>query len=395
MVKEQLKYKILTKEGKIKRGVFLGDSDELKKYISKTGGYLIFLNEKSIKERHAVFKDNSINSKQMKNICSILHLYINAGIPINEAIRNLSIKLKSKKLRQIFQEIYKDIVMGEGLYNSFYKFKNNFPNIFLVLLKSGEKSGNLENVFKELEIYFHNKCIFLKKLQSNLSYPIMLIICMKIVFLFILGKVLPQFNNLITTSEINVTVMMAFVQQISAFVRKNFITILILDFMIHIMLILYLKSTKIYANFPIIKEYYKKIELTYFFKSFSVLYKSGITIEETLNILGKVILNNELRKKVQEVKNYICRGNSIYESFKMADMMDDFSEDMIYFGEKTGDLEKSLSIIEENMKSSIEKSFTRTLKFAEPIIIAVMGIFIIAFITLFMLPTLNGLYYME
>lgn len=395
MIKEELKYKMITKEGKITKGVFKGNSDELKKSIAQIGGYLIFLKEESIKKESLTFNDYSINSKQMKNICSILYLYINAGISINEAIKSIYIKIKNKKLRQIFQEIYKDIVTGNGVYNSFLKFKNNFPSIFLILLKAGEKSGNFEKIFKELEMYFHNKCIFIRKLQSNLSYPIMLIVCMKIVFLFILGKVLPQFNTLINTSEMNFTWSIAFIQKISVFVGKNFIPILMLDFGIHMILILYLKRTKVYVNFPIIKEYYKNMELIYFFKSFNILYKSGITVEETLGILGKTILNNELRKKVYEVKKYICKGYGIYESFKLVDMIDDFSEDMIYFGEKTGDLEKSLSLIEENMRNSMERSLARMLRFAEPIIIAVMGIFIIGFITFFIMPTLSGLYYME
>lgn len=218
---------------------------------------------------------------------------------------------------------------------------------------------------------------------------------MKIVFLFILGKVLPQFNTLINSAEGRITSEVVFLQGISMFVNKNFIAILIVDFIIHGILILYLKNTRIYANFPIIKEYYKKLELIYFFKSFNILYKSGISIEETLSILRKSILNNELRKKICEVKNYICSGYGIYESFKLVDVLDDFSEDMIYFGEKTGDLEKSLSLIEENMRNSIEKSLESLLRFAEPIIIAIMGIFIIAFVTIFVMPTLNGLYYME
>lgn len=395
MVKEELKYKVLTKEGSIKKGVFEGSSDELKKFISQSGGHLIFFKENQAKKKEIIFRDSIISSKEMKNICSILYLYINAGISINEAIKNLSVKMKSKRLRSIFQDIYKDIVMGSGIYGSFSKFKNNFPSIFLILLKAGEKSGNLENTFKELEIYFYNKCIFTKKLQSNLSYPIILVICMKIVFLFILGKVLPQFNTLINSSEGRITSEVVFLQGISMFVNKNFITILIFDFIIHGILILYLKNTRIYANFPIIKEYYKKLELIYFFKSFNILYKSGISIEETLSILRKSILNNELRKKICEVKNYICSGYGIYESFKLVDVLDDFSEDMIYFGEKTGDLEKSLSLIEENMRNSIEKSLESLLRFAEPIIIAIMGIFIIAFVTIFVMPTLNGLYYME
>lgn len=395
MVKEELKYKVLTKEGSIKKGIFEGSSDELKKFISQSGGHLIFFKESQAKKKEIIFRDSIISSKEMKNICSILYLYINAGISINEAIKNLSVKMKSKRLRSIFQDIYKDIVMGSGIYGSFSKFKNNFPSIFLILLKAGEKGGNLENTFKELEIYFYNKCIFTKKLQSNLSYPIILVICMKIVFLFILGKVLPQFNTLINSSEGRITSEVVFLQGISMFVNKNFIAILIVDFIIHGILILYLKNTRIYANFPIIKEYYKKLELIYFFKSFNILYKSGISIEETLSILRKSILNNELRKKICEVKNYICSGYGIYESFKLVDVLDDFSEDMIYFGEKTGDLEKSLSLIEENMRNSIEKSLESLLRFAEPIIIAIMGIFIIAFVTIFVMPTLNGLYYME
>lgn len=395
MVKEELKYKILTKEGTIKKGIFEGSTDELKKSIAQSGGYLIFLKESHIKKKEAICRNSIISSKEMKNICSILHLYINAGIPINEAIKNLSVKMKNKKLKKIFQDIYKDIVMGSGIYSSFSKFKSNFPSIFLILLKAGEKSGNLESTFKELEIYFNNKCIFTRKLQSNLSYPIMLVISMKIVFLFILGKVLPQFSTLIGSAEGSITSGTVLLQQISTFVSENFIAILILDFIVHGIIILYLKNTRIYSNFPIIKEYYKKLELIYFFKSFNILYKSGIAIEETLGILGKSILNNDLRKKVYEVKNYICSGYGIYESFKLVDVIDDFSEDMIYFGEKTGDLEKSLSIIEENMRNSMEKKLESILRFAEPIIIAIMGIFIVAFMIIFVMPALNGLYYME
>lgn len=62
---------------------------------------------------------------------------------------------KDKNFKEVLKKIYKNLIVGKSIFESFKNFDKIFGNIYLYMLKIGEVSGSiverLEDIFKFLE----------------------------------------------------------------------------------------------------------------------------------------------------------------------------------------------------------------------------------------------------
>ncbi len=390
----KIKYKILTQSEGIKKGIYIGTINEARDAVRRDGNYIIYLKEIKKNNRIDVHRNKKISIANMKNICNIMSLYVKSGMPLNDGVKAVASTIKEKEIKRIFENIYEKIIRGQGFYGSF-KEEKAFPTLFLIMIKSGEKSGFLEETFEALEKYYESQFQFLKRMKEALIYPVTLAIFMNIVFLFILGRVIPKFKELIEYNSSNISNTMSAILTISKFVEKNLFQVFLLELVILIIVVYYCKVSRVYSKIPVIKGIYKDIEIIYFFKVFNMLYKSGISIQETLDLICKSLENKELIFSIKDIRTSISNGYGVFESFKATTLLDEFSKDMIYFGEKTGYLEKTIDIIEKHLNEILDKKLRAVLKFIEPIMIIFMGTMIVVFILIFVMPTMNTMYYIE
>ena len=113
-------------------------------------------------------------------------LLLKSNINTAETINLLSKTSPNKNLKKIFSEVYENLLQGNDLYNSFLKI-NKFDNLFLALIKSGESSERLAEVFLYLSSYYEKKYKLKQKLISILTYPIILLSVTIVVLIFLLN----------------------------------------------------------------------------------------------------------------------------------------------------------------------------------------------------------------
>ena len=127
-------------------------------------------------------------------------LLLKSNINTAETINLLSKTSPNKNLKKIFSEIYEFLLQGNDLYNSFLKI-NKFDNLFLALIKSGESSERLAEVFLYLSSYYEKKYKLKQKLISILTYPFILLSVTIVVLIFLLNNVIPVFLDIFEDSN--------------------------------------------------------------------------------------------------------------------------------------------------------------------------------------------------
>ena len=89
-----------------------------------------------------------------------------------------------------------DLANGFSLTKAFEETKV-FPWLVLNMLKVGEKSGSLEQVFEDLAKYYSREAEFLSSLKNAVIYPIV-VFCMLIGIMFYVSfKVIPHLEALL------------------------------------------------------------------------------------------------------------------------------------------------------------------------------------------------------
>jgi type IV pilus assembly protein PilC len=91
-----------------------------------------------------------INIQDLIIFCIHMEQLERAGVPILDSIADLRDTAESPKLKAVMTEVYESIKGGEMLSEALSQHPEVFNNVFTSLIAAGEKTGNLQEIFKHL-----------------------------------------------------------------------------------------------------------------------------------------------------------------------------------------------------------------------------------------------------
>jgi len=131
---------------------------------------------------------------------------------------------------------------------------------------------------------------------------------------------------------------------------------------------------KIYLKMPIFKKVIKDLNLARMNRSLSILLKSGVTINESLEIatmaVGNVQYENILKDSMAKVK----KGTPLATAISHEEYVPSMVNKMIAIGEKTGKLEESLFYLADFYEEEVDNITKNISTVIEPILLIVIGL---------------------
>ncbi|RPJ03278.1 MAG: type II secretion system F family protein, partial [Spirochaetaceae bacterium] len=116
---------------------------------------------------------------------------------------------------------------------------------------------------------------------------------------------------------------------------------------------------------------------------------SGYSVEEALDEASHVLKNNALKKAVMKIRDRIIRGDALSEAFYEQKLFPQRIAQWIVIGERSGKVEQVFSQLSKYYQDEIDKWSTRLASWIEPFMIVAIGIFLIIFVILFLLPVFS------
>lgn len=389
------KYKAKNLKGKIVKGeVESEDEETLKHELRKKGYYLI--KNKINKEKNFSILTNKLKSKELSILCNQFSIIISSGINISQAIEILKRQMKNRAVKNAFEKVKKQIDTGETLADSFISEKVMFPSIMINMITIGEESGSLEEVFKDLAVYFQREYLFSKDLWSALTYPILLCVVTVLVILVLLIKVIPSFSTILLSLKQNLPPLTKLILSISKLLKANYLSIMILSALI-IIAIKKVETTekgkfykyKFLIEAPIIKKIYLKGIQLKIIRCMNIVLKSGETAFKAIQLSILCIDNVLIKNKLMMCTEEIMQGDSMLKTIEGTLIFDEMVLAMISIGEETGKLPemlaKSSEIIDEDVKTLMKTS----VKFIEPVMIVSLSMVVGLIIYAVLLPMMS------
>ena len=103
-----------------------------------------------------------------------LSLMLRAGTDLFKAITILIQDFEKPVLKALLIEIRNTLEKGQPFYLTFSKYPRYFSNVFVSLIKAGEVSGSLEDVFYNLSVSLQKDQELYGRVKSAFVYPIIL-----------------------------------------------------------------------------------------------------------------------------------------------------------------------------------------------------------------------------
>jgi type IV pilus assembly protein PilC len=183
---------------------------------------------------------------------------------------------------------------------------------------------------------------------------------------------------------------------LSDFMRNNAI-IIVLGIVLFVVGIIAFKKTKEGKNYwdifmlkiPIIGDLVKKSTLAQFARSLGNLLGAGVSITQSLHIIGNAMKNEVYKRKIKHAGDDIRGGIPLAETLRNSKEFPNMLVNMIEVGEQTAQLEdvcKKLAIFYDEQVDTAVKSLTKVM---EPIIMVFVGVAVGGLVAAVMLPILN------
>ena len=325
-----------------------------------------------------------IRTKDLIFFLTQLSTYIKAGIPLVEALGILSRQFKQKSYQRIFKAMIYDLTMGENFSTAMSKQGNAFPKLLVNMVKTSEMTGELPEALDDMEKYYSEAEATKKQMVTALTYPLIILVLAVAVVIFIMVYVVPKFVDIYSSMDnAKIPGITIFVLNLSHFLQKNLIWILV-GIVVGIILLRYLyKNIKLIKTFiqwilmhlPVFSNVIIYNEVTMFTKTFSSLLKHNVFITDSMDILNKITDNEIYKMMILDTITNLAKGEKISAAFKDQWAFPVPAYEMIVTGERTGQLAEMMQKVSDYYQELHKNAVGRIKAFIEPaLIIGLTGI---------------------
>ncbi len=311
-----------------------------------------------------------------------------SGLTITESLGIIEDAAKGR-MKKIIGDVKKSVESGNTLSESLGRYPKVFSGIFKSSVYAGENSGTLAENLQYLSEQLQKERELTSKVKGAMLYPVVVLIAafglgLAMAFL-VLPKIIPLFEGLKTNLPITTRALIAFTHFVSTNTASLFGGIVV--GVILLAVVLRAKFSRPTTNWlllktPVIKGIVQNTNLARFSRTLGTLLKSGLNIDEALQITADTVGNYYYQKSLKEVGARVNKGS------RLADSMEDYLKlypkmvvRMITVGEQSGNLEGTLLYLADFYEVEVDNSTKNLSTAIEPILLLVVGL-IVGFLAL-------------
>lgn len=314
-----------------------------------------------------------------------LALMLRVGTDLFSAIDILIADFEKVAVKALLVEIRSTLEKGQPFYITFAKYPKYFSAVFVNLIKAGEASGNLQEIFDELSGSLQKEQDLRSRVKSALTYPIILFSAALLMLVFLVTFALPKIANIFTSSNVKPPLFSQVVFNFGNFMNEYIFYIIgitaLLAFLVWYIFTKSVKGRKIISRFfsklPVVKGILRQIAFQRFATTLASLLKAGLPIIDSLEITADAVGYDELKDSLIRIaREGIAKGLGIGEAFRRESVFPRVIVNLMAISEKAGHIENALGTLATFYESEIDASIKILISFLEPALLFAIGIVI-------------------
>lgn len=269
-----------------------------------------------------------------------------------------------------------------------------YSNFVISKMRFAEDYDSIEEMLLEIENYLRIKKEQKEKVIKTLRYPIILIIALITLIMVFNLLVIPQFENIYTSSSIKMDIQTIILIKIIYYTPK-IISILVMLSIIVVVYMLYIKKYRknIYLNtlmyIPKIKVYARLYYSYKFTLELSLFLMCGFSLKTALEVIIEENYDYYLTYFSKKIIKDLDKGLSFEEAIASIKFFDKSVEKFVVHGINNGLIDKELRLFSELMLDTFLTSLDKMLRKFQPVLFAILAIVIIGLYMVILMPIFN------
>ena len=394
----EFQYRVITPEGKEKKGTMEGKSvEQVTGVLKAQKNVSLSVSEASLMSRDINFSlGGRVSARDYSIFCRQFVSIISAGVSIINALEMMRDQTENRTLKKALGEVYEDVSKGESMAGAMKKHSKVFPSMLCNMVEAGEASGSMEVAFERMAVQFEKENKLKQSVKKAMIYPIVLLVVMVGVLFLMMIWVIPNFMGMFAELDTELPPITQAVVNMSDFVIAKWWLILLVVAAAIALFKAYAASPSgkfvlggIALKIPVFGKLQTKSECARLGRTLCTLLGAGVPMMDAIEITGRSMENVHYKKAMMDAKDQVMRGMALSRPLKTCGLFPPMVVHMVSIGEETGNIETMLENVANYYEDDVQVATEQVMALMEPMIIVVMAIVVGVLIMAIMQPMLT------
>jgi len=193
---KQFEYKAKGPDGKNVTGLVEGLTvDQAAKTLQERKLMVLDVREKKMFTLDALLSGGigkRVSGREVATFTRLLSTMMSTGLPLTDALSNLSVQADNGYFREVLQSVLHDIQSGVSLSTAMARFPKVFDELYVNLVKAGEASGKVDETLGKLADTLESNLDFKSKIKGAMIYPAVVTVAMGAIGIFMITNIIPK-----------------------------------------------------------------------------------------------------------------------------------------------------------------------------------------------------------
>lgn len=373
--------KVYTKTGESKqlRQEALSENDLLRELASK-GYFVVSVTEDRprIRSFAGKAKKKKLSLEEQYVFCSTMSSFMKSGLSMTDVLRLLQKQTRSTKLKPVYTRLRESVESGRSLASSMTEAEVFRPSL-VGMVESGEKSASLADILEKAGELIRNEISLRRKIQSSLTYPLLMLFVGLGVVIFLLSFVVPRLTALVVESGAELPFITKLLIAISNAVRVGFVPFVVVAAFVY----LYMRRKKINITHRFFRDVRDNLTFSMIFSQTGTLLHAGMPLVQALKLTEPL---DPVKGRLEKVAEQIRQGYRFSQALEKEGSFPEEITTVIRVGESGGDLGDASLRLGASCWEYAQTQMQKWASLAEPIIILIMGVLVGFVVVAVLLP---------
>ncbi len=313
-----------------------------------------------------------------------MHALLKAGVPIVRALTGLQESATNQAFKAVMGRVREGLESGRDLSTSLQREVPVFSAFYVSMVRTGEMTGKLEEVFWELFRHLEFDNYIRDQVRSALRYPTFVVVAMAVALVVISIFVIPTFAKVFQGFNAELPLVTKVIIGFSNFmvaawpIMVGAVIAAVLGFRSFVNMPRgRFAWDRFKLRIPIAGKIVLKATLSRLARSFSLAYRSGVAVVPALSLVAQVVDNDFVAQRVNRMREGVERGDSVLRTATASGIFTPLVLQMITVGEETGALDDLMQEVADMYQKEVEYELKTLGAQIEPILIVSLGVLVL------------------
>ena len=339
-----------------------------------------------------------IKPEDLMNFSRQLAAYLDAGIPILDALEDFVEDTDNKVLRRVLIEIADALRSGSTFADAAAEHSAVFPSYYIGILRSAELTGSLDTVLDQLARYIERDLEARRTLKSSLTYPAMIFVMAIFTVIVLVVYVLPKFKTFFKSFHAKLPLATRMLIGFGNFMSSWWWAVITVVLVAVVGGYTYFRTDRgryrrdlILLKVPAVGPVVRCAAIERFCRILGAMLRAGVSIPEALQAASDAANNRVYEEALTTARDRMLRGEGLARPLNETGLFSGAASQMLRVGEDSGTLDRQLETAAKYYESELGYKLKRLTSLFEPLVIVLMGL-VVGFVAIALVSAMYGIF---